>query len=638
VDKSLESKLNSLIFIPVISQTYCDPKSFAWQNEFKAFNKMASEDRLGRDIRLASGNVCSRIIPIKIHELDGSDTELLENEMGCRLRSIDFIYSSTGVNRPLKPDDNPEKNLHKTYYRDQINKVANAIKEIIYSLHPDEKKRISKTYQVRESAVPRVEKFREIPEATSAPKRMPVKLIILSVILALIVVVSAILVPNLFNKNGNREASDGIPKKSIAILPVSNLTGDGELQYIADGIHVDINTLLGSLSNLIVRPAQTTLQFRNSSETVREIAKKLSVNTLILSSLKGTKDKLQLTVQVVEAFPEDKSVWSHSYDYDWETSSEDYKDIIDKVASNAEIKLTAEEANNLKLERKHNPALLEAYKQGSFYIAQLSDEDFRKGVKYLNDAIKIDPTDPLPYLGLALGYGNSAHAYGISPDAPAKAKAYAEKALEYNPNCSDAHAHYAWYLTLIPKIDRAISEMKKAVEIDPLNPFWQGYLAWLYAWHGESEEALKEAQKTFLLSNNYPMGCYVMGLAYSQMGMHNEAIEIQKKGLDPESKGIDYTSGYISGLGVAYAKAGMRDEALMVAKEMEKQNYYWHTWGLAEIYMALGEKDKVLNQLEAAYKSRHDFFPWIRTSPEYADLYDNPGFKEITGRVPPPED
>jgi hypothetical protein len=121
VDKSLETRLKSLILMPVISQTYCDPKSFAWQNEFVVFNKMASSDPIGRDVNLANGNVCSRIIPIKIHDLDPSDTELIENEMGCRLRTIDFIYSSAGVNRPLNPTDNPDKNLYKTFYRDQVN-------------------------------------------------------------------------------------------------------------------------------------------------------------------------------------------------------------------------------------------------------------------------------------------------------------------------------------------------------------------------------------------------------------------------------------------------------------------------------------------------------------------------------------
>ena len=88
VDKSLEGKLKCLIFIPIISQTYCDPKSFAWQYEFVAFNKMAKEDQFGRDIRLAGGNVASRILPVKIHDLDPEDKTILENELGGVLRVV----------------------------------------------------------------------------------------------------------------------------------------------------------------------------------------------------------------------------------------------------------------------------------------------------------------------------------------------------------------------------------------------------------------------------------------------------------------------------------------------------------------------------------------------------------------------
>jgi eukaryotic-like serine/threonine-protein kinase len=132
VDKSLDDKLRCLIFIPVISQTYCDSKSYAWQHEFCAFNKLAKADQIGRDIKLPSGNVTSRILPIKIHDLDPEDKALLENELEGVLRCIEFIYKSAGVNRPLRAnEDHPHDNLNKTYYRDQINKVANAIKEII---------------------------------------------------------------------------------------------------------------------------------------------------------------------------------------------------------------------------------------------------------------------------------------------------------------------------------------------------------------------------------------------------------------------------------------------------------------------------------------------------------------------------
>jgi len=131
VDKSLESKLKCLIFIPIISQTYCDPKSFAWQNEFCAFNKLAKYDKMGMDIKLSNGNVTSRILPLKIHDLHPEDVSVLENELGGALRAIDFIYREPGVNRPLKPFDNKNDNQNKTDYKNQVNKVANAISEII---------------------------------------------------------------------------------------------------------------------------------------------------------------------------------------------------------------------------------------------------------------------------------------------------------------------------------------------------------------------------------------------------------------------------------------------------------------------------------------------------------------------------
>ena len=134
IDKSLEGKLKCLIFIPIISQTYCDAKSFAWSHEFCAFNKLSKEDQFGRDIKLSNGNVSSRILAVKIHDLDQEDRLLLENELGEAFRAVEFVYREAGVNRPLKPSDNKNDNQNKTDYRNQINKVANAVKEIISSL------------------------------------------------------------------------------------------------------------------------------------------------------------------------------------------------------------------------------------------------------------------------------------------------------------------------------------------------------------------------------------------------------------------------------------------------------------------------------------------------------------------------
>jgi len=130
VGASLEKKLKCLVLIPIISQTYCDTTSFAWQYELLPFIKIAKGDELGMNITLANGNVTSRVLPIKIHDLDTEDLNTLETVLDGPLRSIDFIYQESGVNRPLLPTDSRDLNLEKSDYRNQVNKLANALKEI----------------------------------------------------------------------------------------------------------------------------------------------------------------------------------------------------------------------------------------------------------------------------------------------------------------------------------------------------------------------------------------------------------------------------------------------------------------------------------------------------------------------------
>lgn len=660
VDKSLATKLKSVVFIPVISQTYCDPKSFAWQNEFVAFNKMAGSDPLGKDIKLASGNVCSRIIPVKIHDLDASDTELIESELGCRLRSIDFIYSSAGVNRPLKPADNPDKNLNKTFYRDQINKVANAVKDVIYGIHPDPKKRTTKSYTTGVSGYthPANETDRE---KIASGRSLTRKFILYGSLGILLIVSGIVLISKLLNDEESVKAAPEIVKKAIAVLPVSNLTGNSELQYIADVVQDEITGRLGTISSLNVRPKLSTMQFKETQESIQQISRKLSVNNMVETSIKGSEDNLQIEVRLIEAFPEEKYIWSSTFTQSWSNITDIYQKIISNVVNSAGIKLTSQEANYLSVAQKHNPDLLKACAKGSYYMNLFTPEGFEEGLKYYNQAIELDPSDPLPYLGLALGYSNTGHVSPVASDASNRAKAYAKKALELDSTLADAHSvlatkylytdwnysaaekslktalrlnpslpavhyTYGWYLLLINKNDEAISEMKKAVEIDPIDPLCQGYLAWLYLSAGKNEEAIAEARKTLQIDPNYTMAYYVMGSAYSEMGMHFEAIEMHRKGLS-------ISPGYESGLGVAYARAGQKENALEVAAGMEKNLDSWYAWGLAEVYAAIGDKDKSIHFLEEAYKLRQDFMPWLKTLQSLKILWNDPRFKDIVSRM-----
>jgi class 3 adenylate cyclase len=133
VDNASEPrKIRSLIFIPIISQTYCDPGSLVWKEEFKGFQEAIKTDSLGTAIKLSSGNTASRIIPVKIHDIDSDDVKLLETELSGALRSVDFIYRDQGINRPLHiADDEKNVNTLRPVYRNQINKLANIIKDII---------------------------------------------------------------------------------------------------------------------------------------------------------------------------------------------------------------------------------------------------------------------------------------------------------------------------------------------------------------------------------------------------------------------------------------------------------------------------------------------------------------------------
>jgi hypothetical protein len=130
VDASLKDKLKCLVFIPIISRTYCDPKSFAWEHEFKAFIEKASQDQIGLKIKLPNGNVANRILPVRIHDLDTEDIKLFEKEIGNVMRTLDFVFkTASGVNRPLKyNEDHPRDNLNKIYYHDQIIKLPLQLK------------------------------------------------------------------------------------------------------------------------------------------------------------------------------------------------------------------------------------------------------------------------------------------------------------------------------------------------------------------------------------------------------------------------------------------------------------------------------------------------------------------------------
>lgn len=319
VDKSLEGKLKSLIFIPIISQTYCDTKSFAWQHEFVSFNNLTKEDQLGRDIKLINGNVASRILPIKIHDLDAEDKLTIENQIGGVLRGIEFIYKEAGVNRPLKLSDSKNENHNKTDYRNQVNKVANAIKELINSL----KNPILSTQK------PAVDK-RTTPKRSTNPKSF----LVIGASILLLVVAGYFLYPKLLSTNKETELLD----KSIAVLPFVDLSEQKDQGWFGDGLTEEILNSLTHINGLKVISRTSSFAFKDKNLRIQLIADSLGVNYLVEGSIRKSNKGLRITAQLIRA-KDDFHIWSNTYDRNAEDIFVLQKEIATKIAESLNVSL-----------------------------------------------------------------------------------------------------------------------------------------------------------------------------------------------------------------------------------------------------------------------------------------------------------
>jgi tetratricopeptide (TPR) repeat protein len=310
VDASLKEKLKCLIFIPIISRTYCDPKSFAWEHEFKAFVELASQDQFGLKIKLPNGNVASRVLPIRIYDLDSGDIKLCESLLGGILRGIEFIYSEPGVNRPLKPDDDEKINLNKTKYRNQINKVGNAIKEVITGLKTEPVEKVEEKIKKQE---PLEEiKKEELIEVHEKPARIS-KLRVLSgvAILAILIVAAILVYPKIFKRDTIERLRASGERISIAVMPFQNLTNDTLMNVWQIGIQDYLITSFPSSEELIVKQRElvtTLLQSKGltnfSSVSVSDagsISRRLDANVFIYGTITKAGSTIRLNGQLTDS-------------------------------------------------------------------------------------------------------------------------------------------------------------------------------------------------------------------------------------------------------------------------------------------------------------------------------------------------
>ena len=655
VDKSLEGKLKCLIFIPIISQTYCDSKSFAWQHEFVAFNKMAREDQFGRDIRLASGNVASRILPIKIHNLDQEDKTILENELGGMLRCIDFIYIEAGVNRPLRPNDDAKGNLNKTQYRNQVNKLANAVKEIMIGARNfDFEKKESPSKDIVSVNTP------DLVKAKSFKLRMA----FWSFIIIGLLVSGYFVLPSLF------KTSTKPIDRSIAVLPLENMSNDPGQEYFSNGMMQEILNHLFMIGGLKIPSGTSSMRFKGSKLSVREIARELGVSFVLEGNVSRSGDNVRIIVRLINGKNE-QLLWTEDYNRTMTAIDlfDIQSDVAQKVAESLKIVMNPEVKKRINARPTENT---EAYLL--FLQATQSMGQHEYVQQLLEKAIVLDPGFADAYAALAFFWliqGNDLYGKLSREQVLEKTEPLLKKALELdknsvlahtylasirlwynwdfesvekefrivnqlNPSSSDAYLEFVQYLIIIGKFDDALNVSKKSFNDYDITGDKYVTMALAYCYSGQQEKAL-ETVETY--SNIFQIDNFILYNSmriYVSLGKYEKVIELFEKNLANKSIN-DLSDSFLGYLGIAYFKTGRKSRTTEFLNELSskslKPSVGSSSYFAAAVYTAMNETDKALQLLQKAYTNHEVEMVWLKVDPLFRPLHGDPRFENLLRKI-----
>ncbi len=650
VDKSLEGKLKCLIFIPIISQTYCDPKSFAWQHEFVAFNKLSQQDQVGRDIKLHNGNVTSRILPIKIHELDYRDKDTIEKELGQSLRGIEFVFKSAGVNRPLKISDNKEDNANKTVYRDQVNKTSNAIKDIILAVaEPGVSINQSKPQKAFDQHSPLLQKDR----------RNKFKLIWL--FLAAVCLTLIFLFPPLrseFNDSANSDSP------SIAVVPFENLSRDQSQEYISDGITDAIRSHLNKIESLRLISGTTMATYKGTKKTTPEIANDLDVKYVLEGSVQKVGNKIRINTQLINA-AKDSPVWSEYYVREMADLLLIESEVAQKIAENLRVrihpntkisiaKLPTKNAEAYELYLKANQVrnanqnldslrlLAEkaiqldsnfagAYERlGWYWVSkglrgETRHEAIRQAELNFNKALSLDPEEPNTYTDLGLYY------LWYKWDFYGSERAFT-RAIQLAP--SNLNAYYTDLKVSMGKYHEALEWAKHFLTIEPNSPIARVNMGFTLFFDGQHEESLHWLDSARLISK--PDLPYFTDLprGYLYLGRFGDALSAAEEGLHIMPVRMSAIKA------IALFKMNKQKECSQLLKELTKisetSTIGSPAFYSAMIYAEMGEIDIAFEYLEKSYRAHEVEFYWLKVEPPFKPLHNDPRWKQLMDKVPFP--
>ncbi len=439
--------------------------------------------------------------------------------------------------------------------------------------------------------------------------------------------------------------------QSLAVLPMENLTGDPNQDYLADGMTEVLITSLGQISSLRVISHTTAMQYKNAHKPLPQIARELNVDAVVEGSVLRSGDKIRIGAHLVDALTE-KQLWAQNYDGDMRDVLGLQSRVASAVAEQIRIKLTSQEQTQLADTQNVDPRAYEALLKGNYFFRENSLETTQKALQYFLQAVELDPKLARAYVGIArcynfLGQGQvpAAEARAASDSAVAKAlqlqpdlsEAYAERgwtllfyhwdfpgterdfrhAMELNPGSADAHEGYGTYLVATGQFDEGLEQMKKARDLDPLSPFTLTDYCVLLTYARRYDDAVAQCLAALELHPNFEWGLGNLANAYLLKGDYAKARPVMAKlGCDAACTAMaEETTG-------APGKSGAFDSWLKTQKEPQEAFF------LAQLYAGLGRKDQAFASLEKAYQLRSDphGFAYTAVDPHFDRLRSDPRF------------